>query len=200
MSFRPPSEPPWEWETTLYGRPFWIVEVAPEQAEWAAVTPDFGQMPRLRAPESSPLQKSVGRRPLVTANPHGVAWAAYAKDFLGFSFGRIAREKRVLLANDGGDKWRSRGAQRYVDVGRRLLSARGIAPWCIWQEGPLPTSWWTTMEFVDALSAWAYGATPDQRLVITIRPKGSPVEQALHAVGEVLRAPQGAHRELWKRS
>jgi hypothetical protein len=42
----------------------------------------------------------------------------------------------------------------HLHAGRRLLQARRVLPWALWDDGDLPAEWWLTDRFEEAIGWW----------------------------------------------
>jgi hypothetical protein len=172
---------PAEWPLDELGAPRWIVGVHfAHLCEWVPLVPSAGSEPltrRWRTPwpagadslpagamptlagvveEPEKERRRPGNPGVIETAPTEARAAAWLRDLRAHSFPRIYRELLAPGSNRGDERAAARGAQRYVDAGRLLLSRERVLPWFLFPKGRVEDGWWNSSRFRAALDLWHF--------------------------------------------
>ncbi len=131
--------------------------------------PAVGRFPRLRCQPIKISSASRGRKRLEHSHPHRVAMTAALLD--GARLTRRQVEQLLYPHHDDEKDWSGVGlgrrerwenarkaakkkVQEDLRAGRRLLQARRVLPWALWDDGNVPKAWWLTDRFEEAIGWW----------------------------------------------
>lgn len=188
--FVPPAGPLGELRDQFGGLTFaWLPD--PLGAGWERVAalglPLPTLMPRLTFPAQIADRRSCYGRPpaMVTARPRLELTAALV-DLAGQSKAGTTRLMHGTIGDPTGSK-ELKMVRRDLAAARVDLARRYVLPWGMWQDGELPTEWWLSAEFEEAVHWWREDAAHKPVDAPSAR---TPCEHIRHIRQEASDAPE----------
>jgi len=102
-----------------------------------------------------PILPGARRRTLASTSRGRVLGTAALIDGGGVSRRRVAQGLRGEPSKPHNkDDWAAQQVKRDLRAGRSVLHALRVIPWVCWHDGSVPSEWWRSAEFEEAIGLW----------------------------------------------